>query len=63
MNIIENIHDSIKHWIDIHQTTKICLSTDEVMLKVLEFPITNPSLFQNENLKVSPKDNGGGQSM
>ena len=52
MNIIENIYDSIKHQNDIHRTTKICLSTDAVIFKVLEFPITNPSLFQNENLQI-----------
>ncbi len=41
-----------KNWNDIHRTTIVCLSTDEVMLKVSAFPITNPSLFQNENLQI-----------
>ncbi len=52
MNVIENIYDSIKHQNDIHHTTEICLCTDEALLKVLEFPITNPSLFQKENLQI-----------
>jgi hypothetical protein len=52
MNIIENIYDSIKHWNDIHRTTKKCLTSDEVMSIVLEFSVTNPSLYQNENLQI-----------
>jgi hypothetical protein len=52
MSIIEEIYDYLNNSNNIHRTSKKCVRTDRIILKAMEFYITNLSLYKKLDLKL-----------
>ncbi len=52
MSLFEQIYDDLNDSNDIHETSKKCERTDNIILKVYEFAVTNPSLYSNMVLSI-----------